>query len=71
MDLRQNGNWTSHRISLFDTAQDRPAGKAPEPRRLSPTAHNDGFLSALLEMPTTNQTRRSPLQWAGAMDYTL
>ena len=67
MDLGQNGNWTSHRISLFDTVQDRPAGKAPEPLRLSPTAHNDIFLSALLEMPTTKQTRRSPLRWAGAM----
>jgi hypothetical protein len=27
----------------------------------------DVFLNALLEMPTTKQQRRSPLQWAGAM----
>ena len=28
---------------------------------------NDVFLKALLETPTTEQVRRSPLQWAGAM----
>jgi protein TonB len=28
---------------------------------------NDVFLNALLEMPTTKQSRRSPLEWASAM----
>ncbi|HET8921985.1 MAG TPA: TonB family protein [Candidatus Acidoferrum sp.] len=66
MDARQKGSWTWHRISLLDTAQDKLAGKAPQALRLSPTAHKDVFLNALLEMPTTKQTRRSPLEWAGA-----
>jgi protein TonB len=30
---------------------------------------NDVFLNALLEMPTTQQTRRSPLKWLGAMAF--
>ena len=67
MDTRQGGSWTSHRISLFDSAQYKPAGKQPEPLRLSPSPQKDVFLSALLEMPTTKQTRRSPLQWVGAI----
>jgi hypothetical protein len=29
----------------------------------------DVFLNALLEMPTTQQTRRSPLKWLGAMVF--
>jgi protein TonB len=37
------------------------------PLTLPPTAKGDVFLNALLEMPTTKQTRRSPLEWAGAM----
>ena len=34
---------------------------------LPPTVQKDVFLNALLEMPTTKQPRRSPLEWAGAM----
>ena len=34
---------------------------------LPPTVKKDVFLNALLEMPTTKQPRRSPLEWAGAM----
>jgi periplasmic protein TonB len=30
---------------------------------------NDVFLNALLEMPTTQHTRRSPLKWLGAMAF--
>ena len=30
---------------------------------------NDVFLNALLEMPTTQQTRRSPLKWLSAMGF--
>jgi protein TonB len=30
---------------------------------------NDVFLNALLEMPTTQQTRRSPLKWLGAVAF--
>jgi protein TonB len=67
MDSRQGRTWTWQRISSFDTVQYRPIGKPSEPLRLSPTVHNDVFLRALLETPTTVQTRRSPLQWAGAM----
>jgi protein TonB len=32
---------------------------------------NDVFLNALLEMPTTKQARRSPLEWLGAMGLHL
>jgi len=31
--------------------------------------NNDVFLDALLEMPTTQQTRRSPLKWLSAMGF--
>jgi len=31
--------------------------------------NNDVFLNALLEMPTTQQTRRSPLKWLSAMGF--
>jgi periplasmic protein TonB len=71
MDTRHNPNWKSLRISLLDTGETKPAGKPPEPLRLPPAAHNDVFLSALLEMPTTKQARRSPLEWAGAMGLHL
>ncbi|HET8924011.1 MAG TPA: energy transducer TonB [Candidatus Acidoferrum sp.] len=67
MDTKLNGNWTWHRISLFDTPQYKPAGMPPKPLPLSTTVQNDVFLRALLEMPTTKQTRRSPLEWAGAV----
>src|SRR5947199_8424634 len=31
--------------------------------------NNDVFLNALLEMPTTQQTGRSPLKWLSAMGF--
>jgi periplasmic protein TonB len=41
------------------------------PLTLPPTVNKDVFLNALLEMPTTKQPRRSPLEWAGAMSLHL
>lgn len=57
----------NRRISFSDLAQAEPMRKSAGPARLLPAVQNDVFLNALLEMPTTKQTRRSPLQWAGAM----
>ena len=37
------------------------------PFTFAPTVKKDVFLNALLEMPTTKQQRRSPLEWAGAI----
>lgn len=56
-----------HRTLLLDAASIAPARKASEPLRLPSTVQNDVFLKALLETPTTEQTRRSPLEWAGAV----
>jgi hypothetical protein len=58
-----------HRISIFGPEQDGPARKAKGSVRLAPTVKNDVFLNALLEMPTTQQTRRSPLKWLSAMGF--
>ncbi len=55
------------RISIFGPTQDGPARKTAGALCLSPIVKNDGFLKALLETSTTEQARRSPLQWAGAM----
>ena len=55
------------RISIFGPTQDGPARKTAGSLRLSPTVKNDVFLKALLETPTTEQVRRNPLQWGGAM----
>jgi periplasmic protein TonB len=57
------------RISIFGPQQDAPARKAAGSLRLAPTVKNDVFLNALLEMPTTQQPRRSPLKWLGAMGF--
>jgi protein TonB len=57
----------SDRISIFGPTQDGPGRKTAGSLRLSPTVKNDVSLKALLETPTTEQVRRSPLQWAGAM----
>jgi protein TonB len=57
------------RISIFGPQQDAPARKAAGSLRLAPTVKNDVFLNALLEMPTTQQTRRSPLKWLSAMGF--
>jgi protein TonB len=58
-----------HRISILDSMPDGPARKAAGSLRLAPTTKNDVFLNAVLEMPTTQQTRRSPLKWFGAMTF--
>jgi periplasmic protein TonB len=55
------------RNSIFGRVRDAPARKAAGSVRLAPTEENDVFLNALLEMPTTKQARRSPLEWVGAM----
>src|SRR5690242_6634388 len=57
------------RISIFGPQQDAPARKAAGSLRLAPTVKNDVFLNALLEMPTTQQPRRSPLKWLSAMGF--
>jgi protein TonB len=58
-----------HRISIFGPTQDASARKAAGSLRLASTVKNDVFLNALLEMPTTRQTRRSPLKWLGAVAF--
>ena len=58
-----------HRISIFSPTQDAPARKAGGSLRLAQTVKNDVFLNALLEMPTTQQARRSPLKWLGAVAF--
>jgi periplasmic protein TonB len=59
----------TQRISIFGPQQDAPARRAAGSLRLSRTVKNDVFLNALLEMPTTQQTRRNPLKWFGAMAF--
>src|SRR5712672_4306450 len=59
----------TQRISIFGPQQDAPARKAAGSLLLAPTVKNDVFLNALLEMPTTQQTRRSPLKWLSAMGF--
>jgi len=59
----------TQRISIFGPQQDAPARKAAGSLRLAPTVKNDVFLNALLEMPTTQRTRRSPLKWLSAMGF--
>jgi hypothetical protein len=58
----------TYRNSIFGPMQDPPAKKAA-PVRLASTVKNDVFLNALLEMPTTKQEHRSPLEWLGAMGF--
>ena len=50
---------------------DAPERKAAGSVRLTPIVEDDVFLNALLEMPTTKQARRSPLEWLGAMGLHL
>ena len=59
----------TYRSSIFGPMQDAPAKKAAAPLRLASTVKNDVFLNALLEMPTTKQGHRSPLEWIGAMGF--
>src|ERR1700757_1988435 len=59
----------TYRSSIFGPMQDAPAEKAAARLRLASTVKNDVFLSALLEMPTTKQEHRSPLEWLGAMGF--
>jgi periplasmic protein TonB len=58
---------STYRSSIFGAMQNAAARKAAGSVRLAPTVKNDVFLNALLEMPTTQQAHRSPLEWAGAM----
>ena len=55
------------RNSIFGLMPDASARKGTGLVRLAPTAKNDVYLNALLEMPTTQQSHRSPLEWLGAM----
>jgi protein TonB len=50
---------------FVDFAQD-PSKRAAAPLPLPATVQKDVFLNALLEMPSTKRTRRSPLEWAAA-----
>src|SRR5262249_35625902 len=56
-----------HPTSLFDAPQAERKRKWKGPAAQLPAVQSDVFLNALLEMPTTKQTRRSPLEWAAAM----
>jgi protein TonB len=56
-----------HRISFVDYTQGAATRKLAAPLRQLQKVQNDVFLNALLEMPTTKHTRRSPLEWAGAV----
>jgi protein TonB len=57
----------NHPVSLFDVPQAEPKRKWAGPTAQLPAVQSDIFLNALLEMPTTKQTRRRPLEWAAAM----
>ena len=60
-----------HRMSFISLALDAST-KAGAARLSSPAnVRKDVFISALLEMPTTKQARRSPLEWAAAMGLHL
>jgi periplasmic protein TonB len=59
----------TYRTTIFAPMQDAPAKKAAGPLRLASTVKNDVFLNALLEMPTTKQEHRSPLEWLSAMGF--
>ena len=58
-----------YRTSIFGPMQDAPAKKSAGSLRLASTVKNDVFLNALLEIPTTKQEHRSPLEWLGAMGF--
>jgi protein TonB len=57
---------TTHPMHLYDLTPKNPAANTTRPILLSPTTRDDVFLNALLEMPTTKNVRRSPLEWAAA-----
>src|SRR5207244_13126680 len=59
----------TQRISILGPEQGAPARKAAGSLRLPPTTNIHVFFNALLEMPTTQQTRRSPLKWLSAMGF--
>ena len=54
--------------TIFGLTQRAPASKIAGSLRLA-SVKNDVFLKALLETPTTQQARRSPLQWLGAVAF--
>ena len=55
----------SNLIHLFDPVR-KSSTREGRPVRLSPATSNDVFLRGLLETPTTETVRRSPLEWAAA-----
>lgn len=59
----------NHRISLLASLHDAVPRKPAVPVRLPQTVQNDVSLNALLEEPIAKHTRRSPLEWAGAMAF--
>jgi periplasmic protein TonB len=54
------------RMSFIGLTEDASPKAAAAPLSLPANVRKDVFLGALLEMPTTERTRRSPLQWASA-----
>src|SRR6266404_4495897 len=56
----------SNLIHLFNPVR-KSSTREGRPVRLSPATSNDVFLRALLETPTTETVRRSPLEWVAAM----
>jgi protein TonB len=63
---KNGGKMTTHPMHLFDPGQAGSIGKPTRLVRLAPTTKNDVFLNALLDVPTTKNERRSPLEWATA-----
>jgi hypothetical protein len=56
------------RNMIFGLTQKAPASKTAGSLHLA-RVKNDVFLKALLETPTTQQARRSPLKWLGAVAF--
>ena len=54
------------RNTILGLTQKAPGSETAGSLRFA-SVKNDVFLKALLETPTTKQSRRSPLEWAGAM----
>jgi protein TonB len=59
----------NHPISFSNLAQAEHTRESAGPPRLLRAVEKDVFLAALLETPTTERARRSPLEWLGAMGF--
>jgi protein TonB len=57
---------STHKMTSLGLAQDAPKKAPAAPLPLPASVKKDVFLTALLETPTTERTRRSPLEWAAA-----